>query len=49
MGNGSLPLRGSGTADVDDSTSPLYLIVAIPDDNSPAVLVSILTQYQLPR
>ena len=26
-----------------------YLVVAIPDDNSQAVLVSILTQYQLPH
>lgn len=39
-------IKASGQPDSTDG--PQYLIVAIPDDNSQDVLVSILTQYQLP-
>ena len=39
-------IKASGQPDTP--YSPQYLIVAIPDDNPQDVLVSILTQYQLP-
>lgn len=40
-------VRASGNPNA--SLSPQFLIVAIPDDNPQEVLISIITQYQLPN